>query len=189
MSDLLRQITAYTDQSERPSKDSPILEQYQKCEKAIDHQINQMKNILEQNLSINDIEQKFDPEIKKNCNLWFNKINYNLWRECGYYHNGESIGFTDNIRKYIKNHGYLDRYDIDTTDWYKHQIIMYPNDNDTIRFDANIFVDPEIIRNPIFRHIDYPSVRFATAIYHDDMEPIIRMYKFKKINLGDNFDW
>ena len=59
---------------------------------------------------------------------------------------------------------------------------MYPNNNDTIRIDANNFVEPKIIRNPLYRHIDYPSVKFATETFHTDTEPVIRMYRYR------NFD-
>ena len=189
MSDLFRQNNAYTDISYRPAENSPVLEQYLKCEKSIDHQIDKMKNILEQDLLSNDIEQKCDPEIKKNCNLWFSKINCKLWRECGYYRDGEPIGFTNNIHKYIKNHGYLDKYDIDTTDWYNNFIIMYPNNNNMVRIDANNFIEPKIIRNPLFRHINNSNGRFSTAIYHDKIEPTIRIYRLNKINIDDAFDW
>ena len=41
---LLRQINTFTNRSNLPSKDSPMLEQYKKCEKTINHQINEMKN-------------------------------------------------------------------------------------------------------------------------------------------------
>ena len=179
---LLRQINTYTDRSERPSKYSPIFEQYEKCEKAIDHQVGKMKNILKHDLSLNDIEKKFDPEIVKNCNPWFSKIDSKIWYEYGNNCDGSITGFKDNICKYIKDHGYLNKYDLDTTKWYlNHEIIMYPNDNDTIRINANI-LRPKIILNPIYRHIDHDGGKFHMEITNNNIEPVVRMYRYKEIS-------
>jgi hypothetical protein len=97
---LLRQINTYTDRSNRPSKDSPMIEQYEKCEKAIDHQVNRMKQKLETNSSINSIYEYFDPEIKKTCSPWIKKMYARMWHEYGYDDNENEINFENNINNY-----------------------------------------------------------------------------------------
>ena len=179
---LLRQINAYTDRTFRPSKNSPMIEQYEKCEKAIDHQVGKMKNILKQDLTLYNIEQKFDPTIKKNCNSWFSRIESLMWYEDGYNCDKTHIrDYDKEIREYIKEHGYLDKYNLDAVEWPKVQIMLYPNDVETIRINSSDMFVQKIIRNPIYRNIDYHGGKFYMEITNNDIEPIVKMYRYKEI--------
>ena len=55
---LLRQINTFTNRSNLPS-DSLMSERYKRCEKEIDNQINEMKDILIKNHSIDVIKKTY----------------------------------------------------------------------------------------------------------------------------------
>ena len=80
---LLRQINTFTNRSNLPS-DSLMSERYKRCEKEIDNQINEMKDILIKNHSIDVIKKPIDSKIKKECSPWFSYIDFKLWYEFGY---------------------------------------------------------------------------------------------------------
>lgn len=180
----LRQKSCF-DPSDRPLKNSPILEQYVKCENVIQCQIQKMKNIIENNDSISIVEQIIDSEIIKEGNKWFKVIDCLWWPEYGY----DDKKLDINIRKFLKNYNY-DCYRIHGDNVI---IFPYPKDdkNTNFKINTNIFKQKKIL-NPFWHHNILYDGKFYIEIDNISTNTIIRMYRFKKINrndLGDYFDW
>ena len=171
MSDLLRQIIACCTGHSRPSKNSPMLEQYQKCEKAIDHQINQMNHLLNTDRTINQIKKKINPEIKEACAPWFSNIDDRKWTERGFDENGYGIEFNKNVNEYIKNNGYSDKYFVDHIN-----VHIYPNkiNDDNIIYVNKFSFEPKTeIDNPIFGI----NQEFCTKVNKDTN--VIEMFRYE----------
>ena len=115
-------------------KNCSMTKQYQRCEELIVKQVQRMIDIFSNNESINIIEEQIDSKIIKECYPWSQHMNYIYWSKFGYDNNGKDIGLHDSIRKYIKKHGYADKYDIDIPE---EHVILNTNTNTSILIMAS----------------------------------------------------
>jgi hypothetical protein len=160
----------------------PILEQYKKCEQLIISQIKRMINMFNYGLqSIKTIEEQIDPEIIKECYYWSKHMDYLYWSKSGYDYYGKDISFHNSINKYIKEHGYTDKYSIDIPD-----VIFNTNTDTNIRVKCNLF-EQEKFLNPFYCNLkDYapPYYILYLKIYwkKESGHYIVKMYKINTDN-------
>ena len=169
MDHLLHQIYTFTNRANRPS-DSLMLEQYKRCEKAIDHQVNKMKNNLKKDHSINEIKEPINSKIKKECYPWIYHIDAETWNEDGHDNTGKKRAFEDTVNDYMKKNNYK-KYVLENG-----RIDFYSNNNE--KYSVKLFMS-KMITNPFYRHINHNGGKFHMEIEKiNDTDSIVKMHRY-----------